>query len=168
MEAFGFLKTLIESSKVNGRKVVFIDELPFMYTNRCDLVVALEHFWNDWGCTQDNLMLIVCGSATSWIAKKILRNKGGLHNRVTGKIYLRPFNLAECKAYFKSAGISLDEKDIAECYMIMGGIPYYLSLFEKGKNLAQNVDEMFFKRKGKLMVSSTTCTPPCLRIARTI
>lgn len=150
MEAFGFLKTLIESSKVNGRKVVFIDELPFMYTNRCDLVVALEHFWNDWGCTQDNLMLIVCGSATSWITKKILRNKGGLHNRVTGKIYLRPFNLAECKAYFKSAGISLDEKDIAECYMIMGGIPYYLSLFEKGKNLAQNVDEMFFKRKGKL------------------
>lgn len=150
MEAFGFLKTLIESSKVNGRKVVFIDELPFMYTNRCDLVVALERFWNDWGCTQDNLMLIVCGSATSWITKKILRNKGGLHNRVTGKIYLRPFNLAECKAYFKSAGISLDEKDIAECYMIMGGIPYYLSLFEKGKNLAQNVDEMFFKRKGKL------------------
>lgn len=168
MEAFGFLKTLIESSKVNGRKVVFIDELPFMYTNRCDLVVALEHFWNDCGCTQDNLMLIVCGSATSWITKKILRNKGGLHNRVTGKIYLRPFNLAECKAYFKSAGISLDEKDIAECYMIMGGIPYYLSLFEKGKISRRMWTKCSSKGKANWTESSTTCTPPCLRIARII
>lgn len=160
MEAFGFLKTLIESSKVNGRKVVFIDELPFMYTNRCDLVVAIEHFWNDWGCTQDNLILIVCGSATSWITKKILRNKGGLHNRVTGKIYLRPFNLAECKAYFKSAGISLDEKDIAECYMIMGGIPYYLSLFEKGKISRRMWMTYSSKEKANWMVSSTLVRLP--------
>ena len=150
MEAFGFLRTLLESSEAKGRKVVFIDELPFMYTRRSDLVVALEHFWNDWGCTRDDLMLIVCGSSTSWITKRILRNKGGLHNRVTGKIYLRPFCLAECKEYFRYTGISLSDKDIAECYMIMGGVPYYLSLFEKGKSLAQNVDDMFFRRKGKL------------------
>lgn len=150
MEAFDFLRTLVENSGSKDRKVVFIDELPFMYTKRSDLVVALEHFWNDWGCTRDDLMLIVCGSSTSWITKRILKNKGGLHNRVTGKIYLRPFCLAECKEYFRHAGISLDDKDIAECYMIMGGIPYYLSLFEKGKSLAQNVDDLFFRRKGKL------------------
>lgn len=150
MEAFSLLRTMLDAIHVKGKIIVFIDELPFMYTQKSDLVTALEHFWNDWGCTKDNLVLIVCGSATSWITKKILRNKGGLHNRVTDKIYLHPFTLAECKKYYQSRGIQLSDKDIVESYMVMGGIPYYLSLVEKGKSLAQNIDEMFFLRKGKL------------------
>ena len=150
VEAFSSLRILLENIKTKGKKVVFIDELPFMYTKRSDLIVAIEHFWNDWGCTCDDLLLIVCGSATSWITKNILKNKGGLHNRVTSKIYLRPFNLYECKRYFDDAGLCYTEKDIVECYMIMGGVPYYLSLFEKGLSLAQNIDQLFFHRKGKL------------------
>ena len=150
MEAFASLRVLLETSKSKGKKVVFLDELPYMYTRRSDLVSALEHFWNDWGNTQENLLLIVCGSATSWIVKNIVNNKGGLHNRLTRKIYLRPFTLSETKQYLESRGIILDQKDIVETYMIMGGIPYYLRLLEKGKSLAQNVDEMFFTRKGRL------------------
>ena len=150
MEAFASLRVLLETSKSKGKKVVFLDELPYMYTRRSDLVSALEHFWNDWGNTQENLLLIVCGSATSWIVKNIVNNKGGLHNRLTRKIYLRPFTLSETKQYLESRGIILEQKDIIETYMIMGGIPYYLRLLEKGKSLAQNVDEMFFTRKGRL------------------
>lgn len=149
-EAFASLRVLLENSSSRKRKVVFIDELPYMYTKRCDLVSALEHFWNDWGSTQPNLLLIVCGSATSWIVKTIVNNKGGLHNRLTRKIYLRPFNLAETKEYLVSRGIILEEKDLMETYMVMGGIPYYLRMLEKGKSLAQNIDEMFFVRKGRL------------------
>ena len=148
IEAFESLRILVENTE--GKKVVFIDELPFMYTKRSDLIAGLEHFWNDWGCNCEDLLLIVCGSATSWITKKILKSKGGLHNRVTAKIYLRPFNLGECREYLKQAGFCYEEKDIVECYMVMGGIPYYLSLLETGLNLAQNVDRMFFRRKGKL------------------
>lgn len=149
-EAFDSLRRLLENKKTTGKKVVFIDELPYMYTRRCDLVSALEHFWNDWGNTQPDLLLIVCGSATSWIVKNIVNNKGGLHNRLTRKIYLRPFTLAETKQYLESRGIVFETRDIVETYMIMGGIPYYLRLLEKGKSLAQNVDEMFFMRKGRL------------------
>ena len=152
-EAFYMLRVLLENAKPIskiGKKVVFIDELPYMNTERGNLITALEHFWNDWGNTQDNLVLIVCGSATSWITKNILNNKGGLHNRVTQKIYLKPFTLGECKEYFKSKNIIFSDKDLLECYMIMGGVPFYLSLIEKGKSLAQNVDEMFFMRKSKL------------------
>lgn len=148
IEAFESLRILVENT--GGKKVVFIDELPFMYTKRSDLLAGLEHFWNDWGCNCEDLLLIVCGSATSWITKKILKSKGGLHNRVTAKIYLRPFNLGECREYLRSAGFRYEEKDIVECYMVMGGIPYYLSLLETGLSLAQNVDRMFFRRKGKL------------------
>lgn len=149
-EAFAALRFLLENAPVKGRKVVFIDELPWMDTPRSNLLPALEHFWNDWGCTRPDLLLIVCGSATSWITKKLIKNKGGLHNRLTRKIYVRPFSLYETKEYFKYRKLDISDKDILECYMIMGGIPYYLSLLERGKSLAQNVDEMFFRRKGKL------------------
>lgn len=149
-EAFDSLRLLIEAYTRRGKKIIFIDELPYMNTRHSDLVVAIEHFWNDWACTRDDIKLIVCGSATSWITKKILRNKGGLHNRVTTKIYLRPFNLSECKEYLDYRGFNYEEKDILECYMIMGGIPYYLSLLDKGLSLPQNVDRLFFRRKGKL------------------
>lgn len=150
VEAFSSLRFLLENKKSEGRQVVFIDELPWMDTQKSNLLPALEHFWNDWGCTQSNLLLIVCGSATSWITKKLIRNKGGLHNRLTRKIYVRPFNLYETKEYFKYRKLDISDKDILECYMIMGGIPYYLSMLERGKSLAQNIDEMFFRRKGKL------------------
>lgn len=149
-DAFNALRLFLENSHTAGRKVVFIDELPWMDTPRSNLLTALEHFWNDWGCTQQNLLLIVCGSATSWITKKLIKNKGGLHNRLTRKIYVRPFNLYETKEYLKYKKVNISDKDILECYMIMGGIPYYLSLLEKGKSLAQNIDEMFFRRKGRL------------------
>ncbi len=149
-EAFASLKFLIEHSTSEGRKTIFIDELPWMDTPRSNLIAALEHFWNDWGSTRDDLLLIICGSATSWMTHKIIRNHGGLHNRLTNKIYLRQFNLHETKEYLRSVHIDFEDKDILECYMIMGGIPYYLSLLERGKSLAQNVDEMFFSRKGRL------------------
>ena len=161
-EAFDKLRILLEKKKVtkpsgtrkkdscNGKKVIFIDELPWMDSRGSNLISALEHFWNDWACTQNDIVLIVCGSATSWITKKILKNKGGLHNRVTQKIYLRPFTLGECKEYIASRGLKMADKEVAECYMIMGGIPFYLKNLRTGASLSQNVDEMFFADKGRL------------------
>lgn len=149
-EAFDRLRDLLATKKVKGKKVVFIDELPWMDSRGGNLVSALEHFWNDWANTQSDVVLIVCGSATSWITKKILKNKGGLHNRVTQKLYLRPFSLAECKEYVISRGLAMEDKEIAECYMIMGGIPFYLKNLRRGASLSQNVDEIFFAERGRL------------------
>lgn len=149
-EAFDRLRDLLATKKVKGKKVVFIDELPWMDSRGSNLVSAVEHFWNDWANTQSNIVLIVCGSATSWITKKILKNKGGLHNRVTQKLYLHPFTLAECKEYIISRGLTMENKEIAECYMIMGGIPFYLKNLRRGASLSQNVDEMFFAERGRL------------------
>lgn len=149
-EAFGQLRTLLENTKSADKKVVFIDELPYMASAKSNLVSALEHFWNDWGCTRDDLVLIICGSATSWIVKNIIKNKGGLHNRITRRIYLRQFTIGECKEYFKANNIIFNEKDLMECYMVMGGVPYYLSMIERGNSLAQNIDQIFFKRQGRL------------------
>lgn len=147
-EAFDRLKTRLK--KERGRKVVFIDELPWMDTPRSFFLSAFENFWNGWACTQPDLLLIVCGSATSWIINKLLKNKGGLHNRITRRIHLQPFDLGECEAYFRSTGIKMSRHDMLVCYMIMGGIPYYLSQLDKRLSLAQNIDALFFHSDGLL------------------
>lgn len=148
--AFRQLIFLLSKAKKKTKKVVFIDEMPWMDTPRSGFVQALEFFWNSWASAQKNILLIVCGSATSWMMDKLIRNHGGLHNRVTQQIYLSPFNLGECEEFFQKNNIALDRRQIVENYMIFGGIPYYLSLMKKQFSMAQNVDKLCFSAKGAL------------------
>ena len=150
IEAFDILINWLSKMPKDKRVVVFIDELPWLDTPRSGFVSAFEHFWNGWGAGQENLMLVVCGSATSWISDKLLGNKGGLYGRTTYELHLQPFTLKESEAYFQSEGVVMDRYDQLQCYMIMGGIPYYLSYIEKGKSFAQNIDDLIFSKKGKL------------------
>ncbi|MDR0875996.1 MAG: ATP-binding protein [Clostridiales Family XIII bacterium] len=149
-EAFDRLRGIIEKAPGRERKVIFLDELPWMETPKSGFLSALEHFWNGWGASRTDIFLIVCGSATSWIVQKLIGNKGGLHNRLTGKMYLRPFTLGECEAYYHEEGIVYSRYQMIESYMIFGGIPYYLSLMKKSNSLAQNVDRLCFRENAVL------------------
>ena len=150
MESFRQLIHLLEHSKKKGKKVLFFDELPWFDTPRSGFITGLEYFWNTWASSRSDILLIACGSATAWMINKLLKNKGGLHNRVTHRMLIEPFNLAECEAYFNQKKIVLDRKSIVEAYMIFGGIPFYLNMFVKGLSLAQNVDKMCFTKKAEL------------------
>ena len=149
LEAFMALETYLEGL-TEGRKIVFIDEMPWMDTPRSNFISGLEHFWNSWASWRDDIKLIVCGSATSWIINNLIKNRGGLHNRVTHKIPLKPFTLKECREYFQARGFRLGEKQIAECYMVLGGVPFYLSKMDKGEGVAQNIDRLLFAEDGEL------------------
>lgn len=149
-EAFGQLKTYLKGFQKEEKKVVFIDEMPWLDTRQSDFLTAFEWFWNGWGASQDDLMLIVCGSATTWITDKLLANKGGLFNRATCRIYLHPFTLNETEQYLLSRGIRWSRYDIAECYMIMGGIPFYLKQLTPDLTYTHNIDNLFFRNKAKL------------------
>ena len=149
-DAFGQLRHLIENSKNKGRKVIFLDELPWLDTHKSGFIAALEHFWNGWASARTDILLIVCGSATSWMINKLIKNKGGLHNRITKQLFIQPFTLAECEEYFKENKIEMSRFQMVESYMILGGIPYYLSLLQKGKSLAQNIDALCFSKYGEL------------------
>ena len=149
-QAFNWLKDLLSGMSKRKRLVVFIDELPWMDTPRSGFITAFEHFWNSWGAGKHNLLLIVCGSASSWINDKLINNTSGLYGRTTMEIHLSPFSLSDCKNYFESRKINIADYDILQAYMIMGGIPYYLSYIDKRKSLAQNIDNLFFNDKGKL------------------
>ena len=143
LEAFELLKDLIRKTNAE-RKVVFIDELSWMDSGRSDLMPALEGFWNGWASARKDIVLIVCGSATSWMLSKVVHNKGGLYNRLTAQINLMPFTLAECAEYAASRGIVMNRHQLLECYMVMGGVPYYWSFLRKGLSLSQNIDQAFF------------------------
>jgi AAA+ ATPase superfamily predicted ATPase len=149
-EAFRKLFRLIEESPSEGKKVIFLDELPWMDNHKSGFLSAFEYFWNAWASARPDVLLIVCGSATSWITKNIFRNRGGLYNRVTRQIWLRPFTLRECEDYLIFRNVSMSRFQILESYMIFGGVPYYLSMFRGDKSLAQNVDDLCFGRNAAL------------------
>ena len=134
----------------SGKKVVFIDELPWMDTPKSNFVSALENFWNAWASARSDILLIVCGSASSWILGKIVNNHGGLHNRLTDRIHLKPFNLAECEALARERGLAMPRAHVLEAYMIFGGVPYYWTLLKTSLGLAQNVDRLCFGEGGAL------------------
>ena len=150
IEAFNMLGRLVESKTGDGKKVIFIDELPWMDTPRARFIPALENFFNDWVSKRDDIMLVVCGSATSWIEDKLIHSKGGLYRRLTDTIHLKPFSLAECREYYESQGIRMSDYDIAQSYMVMGGIPFYMSFLDRELSLAQNIDRLFFAEGAKL------------------
>ena len=149
LEAFSLLSTYLKNS-TDEKKIVFLDELPWMDTPRSNFISAFEHFWNGWASARKDIVLIICGSATSWIINKVINDHGGLHNRVTKQIALQPFTLKECEMFAKSKGLEMSRYQLAECYMVLGGIPYYWSLLEKGLSLAQNIDKIIFAKNGKL------------------
>ena len=143
LEAFKLLKQLIRLSN-DKKKVIFIDELSWMDTPKSDLMAALENFWNAFASARKDVLLIVCASATSWMLDHIVHNKGGLYNRLTDRIHLRPFSLSECSEYAAYRGLVMSREQIMEAYMILGGVPFYWSLMKKGNSLAQNIDRMMF------------------------
>lgn len=148
-EAFRELRRLLES-KGEGKKVVFIDELPWMETRNSRFVTQVDKFWNKWASARDDIVFVVCGSAASWMINNVINDYGGLHNRITDSIVVRPFSLGECEAYAKELGLSMSRREIAETYMVFGGVPYYWSYLEAGESLAQNLDRLLFSRDGKL------------------
>lgn len=148
-DAFRALENYLEHSQ-DARKVIFLDEIPWMDRYGNELIQELDDFWNTWATNRDDVILIACGSATAWMRKKFEKNKGGLHRRITHKIYLRPFYLCEVKAYLEDHHIDWDDYQIMQCYMILGGIPYYLSLLKPYLSLPENIDNLIFRRGGEL------------------
>ena len=148
-QAFEALKNYLLSLN-KDKVVVFLDEIPWMDTARSDFKSALDHFWNSYGSAQEDLVLIVCGSATSWIINNLLLSKKGFHNRVTKRIRLLPFTLKECEDFLEYNDIVMTRSQIIESYMVFGGVPYYLNLMDSRLSLTQNINELCFREYGDL------------------
>ena len=149
-DAFDVLEDYLTSLPTDRKKVIFIDEMPWIDSLRSDFTAAFENFWNGWAARRHDIVFIASGSATSWMVDKLVENQGGLHARITCQIYLRPFSLNETELYLKSRGCLWDRFQIAQCYMFFGGVPFYLSLLDPSLSLVQNVDALCFAKGGTL------------------
>lgn len=149
-EAFALLEAEIMRDPTLGKKTLFFDELPWLDTHRSGFLSALEHFWNAFASRRPDILLIVCGSAASWIINNLIDNYGGLHNRVTETIVVEPYPLSDCEKFCGSRGIAFNRRQIAEAYMILGGIPYYMDAMDKMYGLNRNIDLLMFEKNAKL------------------
>ncbi len=174
IEAFSALKKLISQSK-EEKKVIFIDEIAWMDNQKSEFLPSLEGFWNEWASMRDDILLVICASSTSWIIKKIFHNRGGLYNRLTGKIKLEQFTLRECEEYVESYNLGFSRNQILSLYMVLGGVAFYWANLKKGLSVSQNIEELFFSKdalfKGefKALYSSLFKNPePYMRIVSAI
>ncbi|MCU0373823.1 MAG: ATP-binding protein [Chitinophagaceae bacterium] len=150
LSAFFMLENYLDTLQTKKKKVIFLDELPWMDTPRSKCLMAFENFWNSYCNRRKDLIVVICGSAASWMIKKVIHNRGGLYNRITHTIQLKPFDLQETAAFLKAKGIVWSRYDIVQCYMIMGGVPYYLNLVQKGESVMQFVARTCFAADGML------------------
>ncbi len=148
-EAFFALITCWEQNPSAYQKVFFFDEIPWLASRRSGFLNALSFFWNTWA-VKNNVVIVICGSAASWMIEKVVNHKGGLHNRITKRIDLQPFTLGETEAFLKSRGVALNRYQILQIYMAMGGIPHYLNEVMNGKSAIQNIEEICFSNSGML------------------
>jgi len=144
-------KCLIETEITNQKRVIFFDELPWLASARSNFLEALGYWWNDWA-SQQNLIVVLCGSAASWMLKKVVHHTGGLHNRVTKKINLKPFTLWETRLFLESINVLWDNYQIIQFYMAVGGIPTYLQEAQQGETVTQTINRTLLL----LSVSSLT------------
>lgn len=149
LQAFALLKAYLNELG-KGKKVVFLDEISWFETPRSGFLAALDNFWNQFCSKRTDIVLVICGSAASWIINKVINDRGGLHNRITKRIQLLPFSLAETQAYLTMQKVQLTQKDIAQLYMCVGGIPFYLKDIKAGQSVPQVLDDLFFKPQAPL------------------
>ncbi|NVK63406.1 MAG: AAA family ATPase [Flavobacteriales bacterium] len=149
-EAFQRLRSYLDSLSSRKKKVIFVDELPWMATPRSNMLQHLAHLWNDYLSKKKHFILVVCGSASSWLTAKVLNDPGGLHNRVSDHINLHPFTLKETKAFLEHKGIRLSHQEIAKIYMTFGGVPYYLEQIRRGENATVAIERICFSNEGML------------------
>lgn len=149
IEAFDLLGHALETVQKPEKKIVFLDELPWLDTKRSNFIAGLSYFWNSWAVNH-HIVVVICGSAASWMIKKVINDKGGLHNRVTRRIFLFPFTLAETEEYCRAKQINLNRFHLLQIYMVMGGIPMYLEQLKKGLSAVQNIQDICFDPNGYL------------------
>ena len=143
-EAFLLLRKLLTGIRTK-RKVVVLDELPWLAgPQSLEMISELGYFWNSWAGSQRNIVMVVLGSATSWMLDNVINDYGGLHGRLTETIKLKPFTLAECERYYKKHGFRLSRYEMCVGYMALGGVPYYLDKLRSDQTMTENLDRIFF------------------------
>jgi uncharacterized protein len=158
LEAFYLLGAALDRKKKEETMVVFLDELPWFDSHKSGFIRGLGYFWNTWAVNK-NIVVVICGSAASWMIENVVNDRGGLHNRITRQIYLKPFTLSETERYFQSRYINFNHYQIVQIYLAIGGVPHYLKAIKGDKSAVQNIDDICFAEGGLLKTEFSRLYP---------
>lgn len=138
---FDFIDKNIKDDKL----VLVIDELPYWAEKDDALLSVLQKYidtiWND-----KNLKIILCGSALSFMEKKVLSEKSPLFGRRDSQIKLEAFNYLDAAEFVPN----YSNEDKAICYGITGGVARYLAMIDPQKSIDENIVRLFFRTDGYL------------------
>ena len=151
-EAFYRLQITLKEYSCASKIIIFFDEMPRLAHKGSRFLTAMDYFWNRHASRMSNVLLIVCGSAASWMIHNIINNKGGLYGRLSAHIRLKPFKLAEVEKYLYSQQVDLNRKQICQLYMVTGGVPKYLSHLRRGNSAAQLIHQLCFTSQAPLLM----------------
>lgn len=150
-DAFELLKKYINGLRGKEKKVIFIDEMPWLDTHKSDFRMYFGHFWNTYCEKRNDLIVVICGSAASNMVQNVISNQGSLHARLTYKLHIKPFTLYETKAFLESKNIHWGHFHILHLYIAIGGIPHYLNKIQKGESVVQTIQRLCFDANGDLV-----------------
>lgn len=131
----------------SGKKLLVIDEFPYMVKNNPSIPSLLQNLW-DSHLKNENIMIILCGSAMSFIEKEVLAEKNPLYGRATGILKMNEMDFYEAIEFFPD----YSNLDKIAAYAVLGGIPHYLKQFCQDKSLEENIKQSILQR-GSILYS---------------
>ena len=130
------LKSVLQLPYGNQKKLLIIDEFPYMCKGNDSIPSILQTLWDE--CLKDeNVMLVLCGSAMSFIEKELLSEKNPLYGRATGIYKMDAMGFYDAAQFFPT----YSHRDQIMAYAVLGGIPHYLRQFDPALSLEENIKQ---------------------------
>ena len=142
-------KYLDERIPKEGRTVVLLDEISWMGSRNPDFAGYLKTAWDKRLKKHDNLILILCGSVSSWIAENILQSTGFV-GRDSLDLEIGELSLSESVSMLGAAGARLSAREIFDILSVTGGVPKYLEEIRPELSFEENVRQLCFMPRGTL------------------
>ena len=132
-----------------GRVLILLDEISWMGTKDFDFLGKLKNAWDLHLKKNSKLLLILCGSVSSWIEEEILRNPAFL-GRVSLRIRLDELPLYRCNAFWATQAEQVSSYDKLKLLSVTGGVPRYLEEIRPKVPAETNIRELCFQKEGLL------------------
>jgi len=136
-QAFKFVTELPQQ----GKKLLVIDEFPYMVHANSSIPSVIQNLWDEL-LSREDVMIILCGSAMSFIEKEVLAEKNPMYGRATGILKMNEMDFGDALKFFPA----FDIKDKILAYSILGGIPHYLKQFDGNVSIEENIKNNILTR----------------------
>ena len=128
------LRSVLDLPYGDRKKMLIIEEFPYMCKGNKSIPSILQNLW-DAELKDQNVMIVLCGSAMSFIEKELLAEKNPLYGRATGIYKMTAMGFYDAIKFFPN----YSDEDKVLAYAILGGIPHYLRQFDPELSVAENI-----------------------------